>query len=140
MSALIESLKSDPRVMAAEARDAKSFFGQGFSFVPERFRQSHLGVEFSLTAYNTPNHTRISWHLMDAGAEPYAYVPGARLLFDLTPEESRGLADSVGLPISAWMEAALESCRRDVTPGSALRLGGVVEPAAFHAGRSGDDR
>jgi len=146
MSEFIRELSASAVATAAMARDEKQFFGQGWSHYETPFEALVGGVKYYLFVYNTPNHRQVNWNLKDEDV-PYLmantrqYPSGvACLQLALTPEESRSLADSIGLPIAEWLDAALESCRTDVTADRMARAGNVVDSATFHAARVGDDR
>jgi hypothetical protein len=136
MSETIKNLRaSDPVVAAALARDEKAFFGQGWSHYPVPFEHPLNGVRYYLFVFNTPNHVQVNWNLRDVGSDRNDYRDDVSLLFALTPEESRGLASGLGLPVSEWLDAALAACRGDVTPGAVARDGNVVDLPNFHASR-----
>jgi hypothetical protein len=136
MSETIKSLRaSDPVVAAARARDEKQFFGQGWSHYPTAFEHTLGGVRYYLHVFNTPNHVQVNWNLRDVGSDRNDYRDDIFLLFALTPEESRGMASSLGVPISGWLDGALAACRGDVTPGVVARDGNVVDLSNFHASR-----
>jgi hypothetical protein len=140
MSDFIVSLSADPALVTAAGRDARLFFGQGWSHYPLPFRHEAGGVKFYLTAYNTPRVTQVNWSVRDADLDPFRYDEGRSLWFALTPDESRALAARLGLPLGEWLGAALEACRTDVTPGRVAEDGVVVDLPNFHAARAGDDR
>jgi hypothetical protein len=137
MGETIRALRQDAGVMAARARDEKEFFGQGWSHYPTPFRHTAGGVDYYLSVWNTPNCPQVNWSLRDAGCGLDDCGDETSLLLALTPEESRGLAARLGLPLDGWLAEALGACARDVTPGAVARSGNVVDRETFNVLRSG---
>lgn len=113
----------------------KQIFGQGWSHFDERFLASSGGVDYSLSVWNTPNQPQVNWHAQPVGRDPRTgdmnFVCAA-----LTVEESRELANAVGLLIGEWIDRAIDSCRSDVTAEKVAREGVCVDLPNFHAARS----
>lgn len=142
MSDSIRAIAGNAAVLAARARDEKQYFGQGWSHYPTAFRHTSNGVQYYLSVYNTPKHIQVNWSVSDevmpsggAGRREWPYGE-AWLVFALTPEESRGLADELGLSISDWLAGALASCQGDTTAESMARDGNVIDLPSFHASRA----
>lgn len=123
----------------------REFWGEGWSHFPEAFECEIDGLCVRICCHNYAR-LKFAWCPRDPATANRAWPDGADWAYgELTLEETITLGSEIGMEITDWLDRANQACDTDVfsdrdaeTPMAEIRRQTEVDPATFHALRSGD--